>query len=534
MKACVLNPTKIRLKEAICDARIYQTRHLLESGVTVSFVDEEGLTPLMRAAQIPDEKSRTRHNLLKLLLQYGSNVNTVDQKGRHVLSRACIDEKEDIVRLLCNVAKQDVDLNLQDFDGNTPLMHSVRTANASLVKFLLEELNEFQVDIDVRNNEDRTPYLEAIRLGHEQCAQILLREGNASTKIQVNPFLDFIALKDDNSLGGKVRGLEDSKYAINNPAETGQVNPRSLQKKKSVPLKETVHLAAEKSRQERILKRKTSSPRKISSLNVTKEDGVKVLEKQKQLRRRKYAWHELVRASEQTSRKDEVEKEVESVTTELVQPVGANIAIVANRSSSAKTTCVYPQELSKGSCHEVPLARTNDLAFIRAERRQSPKITTKLKPLLHRDFSDPSIKSRKQFRSYSIAKRTDEDVMDDTCSWYSHFSIYNSPSVDFLTKIMNLYAEQVSPEASFRRGVKLVNPDEPKVPKVSVVVAPGDDIRSDSGRLSPVRSALSGRSGSANSMASSRKFQSAVSRTVASYLSGKRSLSTLSVHDIDF
>lgn len=531
MKACELNPTRVRLKEAICDARIYQTKHLLESGVNVSFVDEEGLTPLMRAAQIPDEKSRTRHNLLKLLLQYGANVNTVDEKGRHVLSRACIDEKEDIVRLLCNVAKQDVDLNLQDFDGNTPLMHCVRTGNAGLVKFLLEELNKFQVDIDVRNVEDRTPYLEAKRLGHEECAQILLREGNASTKIQVNPFLDFIALKDDISLGGKVRDLEDSKYAINNSAETRHVNPRSLQKKKSVSLKETVHLPADKSRQEKMLKRKTSSPRKISSLNVKKEDDLKVLEKQEQPRRRKHAWHELVRASELTSRKDEVEKEVESVTTELLQPVGANIATVANCSSSTRTPCVYPQQLPKGFNHEVPLVRTNDLTFTRAERRQSPKITTRLKPLLGRNLSDPSITSRKQFRSYSIAKRTDEDVRDDTCSWYSHFSVYNSPSVAFMTKIMNLYAEQTSPGSSFRSGVKLVNPNEPKVPKISVVAVPGDDMRPDSGRLSPVRSS---RSSSANSVASSRKFQSAVTRTVASYLSSKRSLSTLSVQDIDF
>ena len=105
-----------------------------------------------------------------------------------MLSRACIDDKEDIVRLLVNVAKQDVDLNLRDDDGNTPVMHSVRTGNATLVKFIVSELNKFQVDIDVRNLEDRTPYLEAKRLGNEECATILLTDGNASTNIQVNLF----------------------------------------------------------------------------------------------------------------------------------------------------------------------------------------------------------------------------------------------------------------------------------------------------------------------------------------------------------
>ena len=73
-----------------------------------------------------------------------------------MLSGACIDDREDIVRLLVNVAKQDVDLNLHNDDGSTPVMHSVRTGNASLVEFIVSELNKFQFDIDVRNLEDRT------------------------------------------------------------------------------------------------------------------------------------------------------------------------------------------------------------------------------------------------------------------------------------------------------------------------------------------------------------------------------------------
>ena len=156
MTATSSNPTTTRLKEAICDGRMYQTRHLIESGVDLNFVDEQDLTCLMHAAQLPDEKCRTRNNLLKLLLQHGAYVNIVDKKGRHVLSGACIDDREDIVRLLVNVAKQDVDLNLRDDDGSTPVMHSVRTCNATLVKFIVSELNMFQVDIDVRNLRQNT------------------------------------------------------------------------------------------------------------------------------------------------------------------------------------------------------------------------------------------------------------------------------------------------------------------------------------------------------------------------------------------
>ena len=117
-------------------------------------------------------------------------------------------------------------MNLRDDDGNTPVMHSVRTGNATLVKFIVSELNKFQVNIDVRNLKDRTPYLEAKRLGNEECATILLTDGNASTNIQV---------KEEKSWSGKVRGVEESKYgAISNSVERKQSNPRIIQKKHSL------------------------------------------------------------------------------------------------------------------------------------------------------------------------------------------------------------------------------------------------------------------------------------------------------------
>lgn len=542
MKATLVNPTMARLKEAICDGRMYQTRHLLESGVDVNFVDEQGLTPLMRAALLPDEKCRTRTNLLKLLLQYGANVNIVDQKGRHLLSRACIDEKDDIVRLVCNVANLDVDLNLRDYEGNTPLMHSVRTGNAALVKFLVDELNKFQVDIDVRNHEDRTPYLEAKRLGYEECAAVLLKEGNASTNIQVNPFLDFMPLKDEDSRKGRVRGLEESKYGINTSAERKHTNPRNIQKKK-IPTKKTANLYGEKSAttHEKILKRKTTSPRKISSANSVKEDTT-VPEKLRPTRRRKYAWHERG-MTEPISRKEVIAKEFELATTgattqseEAVSDAGGITVVTC--SQQAKSSFVDKQETTSLAQE---MTRVNDpvpnLEFTRAEkRRQSPKIT----PRLHANHTvgqklTESLKARKHLRSHSLVNNSANDTMDDNFSWYSHFSVYNSPSVAFLTKIMAIYAEQMSPESSFRSSAAKKS-DEPMVPKISVVATEaGDDSRSEGGRFSPSRSALSSRCNSASSSVSSRRFQSAVTRTVASYLSGpKRSLSTLKVQDLSF
>ena len=555
MKAHVLNPGMARLKEAICDGRIYQTRHLLDSGVHVDFVDEEGLTPLMRAAKLPDEKSRTRQNLLKLLLQFGADVNTVDKKGRHVLSQACMDEKEDIVRLLCHVAKQDVDLNLRDFEGNNPLMHAVRTGNVSLVKFVLDELKEFQVDvqaIDVRNNEDRTPYLEAKRLGYEECAKILLTEGNASTNIQVNPFLDFISEKDECSFEGKVRGVEDSKRAILKSTKTPPFNSLKIQKKKkSNPLKNNSSFSSEQLaslKPGKILKRSTISPRKLSSSHLINEEGREEKEKvlkseEKPRRRRKFAWDELVDAREMTvtSRTDPSGKEFQFITmTEPLEPTNMKTAPVFLSSSQAKTLSsddnkvqpwVSKQDLSWSS----DLSASRDELFYserreRLERERASSSTT-LRPCgdFYRE-SGPSISSRRQFRSCFVASRTEQNEKDDVCSWSSHFSVHNSPSVAFLTKIMNLYAEQLSPDSSFRSGVKPINPDEPKIPTISVVTSLGDESFHDSGRFTPSRPGMSSRSSSStngSALSISRKFQSVVARTVNSYLPNRRGLSTL-------
>lgn len=549
MKASLVNPTMARLKEAICDGRMYQTRHLLESGVDVNFLDEQGLTPLMRAAQLPDEKSRTRHNLLKLLLQYGANVNIVDQKGRHVLSRACIDEKDDIVRLLCNVANQDVDLNLRDFEGNTPLMHSVRAGNAALVKFLVDELNKFQVDIDVRNDEDRTPYLEAKRLGYEECAAILLKEGNASPNIQVNPFLDFMLLKDEASWRGRVRGVEESKYRINSSdAAKKKFNPRDIQKKKT-PTKKNANFYDEKSvtYHEKILKRKTTSPRRITSANLAKDDA-KGAEKLRPTRRRKLAWHARY-MTEPISHKEEITKENELIKTGSVETAGDVDSVIGVRSSlQAKASFIEKQETASSRLETTLVNDTiSSLEFTRAEKhRQSPKITPKLhanSASVDRKLTEsrPELSmARKHLRSHSLVNIKSKDAMDDNFSWYSHFSVYNSPSVSFLTKIMTIYAEQMSPDSSFRFGVNpekmTKKPDEPMVPKISVAATEtGDDLRSEGDRSSPLRSSLSSRNNSPTGSVSSRRFQSAVTRTVASYLTGpKRSLSTLKVQDVDF
>ena len=462
----------------------------------------------MRAAQIPDEKYRTRHSLLKLLLQYGANVNTVDTQGRHVLSWACIHEKEDIVRQLCSSTIQDIDLNLKDLEGNTPLMHAARAGNPTILKMLLDKLTKFQVDIDVRNHEDRTPYLEARRLGNEKCAEILLKEGKASTDIQVNPFLDFINEKDGAPWKGEIRSTEESKYRAHDSTREKILTPHYAHKKSQK--RKTRHVSKKKSalaqENEEVIKSKspTSGTRKHLNANFALERKKKSCKRPPQTR--KCAWSETAVTGLVTSREFVIEKESSyTTTTEIpenysLQTESLSSCDEGTKESKLKTT-------AQSSNFRQGLTQTG--------KRASEKLTAKLN--LNFDSSEGRI-TRNNFRSLSRSSLTSEVPMDDILSWHSHFSIYNSTSVAFLSKLMSIYAEQVSPASSFRVGVTTVK-TVPKLssPKIFVAETQNDD-RSDGSRL--------GSAAGNRSITPSRKFSEAT-RTVVSLLSTQRALASL-------
>lgn len=186
---------KLRLTEAITTGRLYQTKMILEDTPNVNFVDEQGLSPLMRAFMIEDEKRRTRIAMVKLLLQHNAEVNLRNKEGSHALSLACRTNKLDLVKLLFEKCLHDIDLTSQDLEGNTPLMYAVINNNPTMVRLLVNAMRKFSLSVDQRNREDKTPYLKAIEMGFEECADILSEVGKASQGIKVNPFLDFLVIE---------------------------------------------------------------------------------------------------------------------------------------------------------------------------------------------------------------------------------------------------------------------------------------------------------------------------------------------------
>ena len=186
---------RTRLNEAITNGRLYQTKMILADFISsLNFLDNDGLSPLMRAFMLEDARHRTRTAIVKLLLHHKADVNFRDREGLHALNWACKMNKLDLVKFLLEKCLQDVDLTSQDLEGNAPLLHAVMNNNVDMVTLLVNALKKFSLTVDQRNRRDKTAYLQALEMGYDECANILSKVGKASQDIKVNPFLDFLAL----------------------------------------------------------------------------------------------------------------------------------------------------------------------------------------------------------------------------------------------------------------------------------------------------------------------------------------------------
>ena len=214
---------RIRLAEAISNGRLYQTKMILNDFTNLNYLDDEGLSPLMRAFMIEDAKHRTRSAMVKLLVQHKADVNFRNKHGQNVLNWACKANKLDLVKLLFEKCLQDIDLTTQDLEGNTPLIYAVMNNNVNMVKLLVGVLKKYSLSVDQRNKEDQTAYLKALKMGLDECASILSQVGKASQDIKVNPFLEFLGAPDQ-EVSGKMgvrsapltRGYNNSKREIRN------------------------------------------------------------------------------------------------------------------------------------------------------------------------------------------------------------------------------------------------------------------------------------------------------------------------------
>lgn len=105
--------------------------------------------------------------IIRLLLDHGSNVNSYDSFGESLLSRIChgifyhIISLEDKVSLAKLLLERGEDVNFKDKKGNS-LLHVVQSNDIELVKLLLE----YHIEPGVLNNDGISPKLELQKKGN--------------------------------------------------------------------------------------------------------------------------------------------------------------------------------------------------------------------------------------------------------------------------------------------------------------------------------------------------------------------------------
>ena len=146
---------------------------LIDQGVNINFINEDGRTPLEFAISNGRINSARllRNNggkigsifsaalvgdldAIKDFLNAGSDINKKDNNGQTVLHVAIIEGHEEIIKFL--ISKR-VDLNIKDSSGSTALFYAVTKNQNNIIKLLLEK----GANVDVKNNSLFTPLHKA-------------------------------------------------------------------------------------------------------------------------------------------------------------------------------------------------------------------------------------------------------------------------------------------------------------------------------------------------------------------------------------
>jgi hypothetical protein len=119
-------------------------------------------TPLTKAARDGNVPA------IRTLLNNGANINEPDSKqGWTPLYWAIYYNRPDTVQILLDNGAM---VNIQDADGNSPLMIAITHGSIIISKFLLGK----GADVNVRNKKQETPLLKAVYSGEEEVVKMLV------------------------------------------------------------------------------------------------------------------------------------------------------------------------------------------------------------------------------------------------------------------------------------------------------------------------------------------------------------------------
>ena len=143
-----------------CDSRMAKT--LLHFGAFVDGRLPDESTPLMHACKHGDPV------LIKVLLSYSPDVNTVDHNNLNAVAYAVCNNQFIALPLLHRLGAQ---LDTKDARGNTPLMQAIKCNAAASAMWLIEN----HVDINQLNHKKHSALMIAVINNCEQAIALLLK-----------------------------------------------------------------------------------------------------------------------------------------------------------------------------------------------------------------------------------------------------------------------------------------------------------------------------------------------------------------------
>jgi ankyrin repeat protein len=147
--------------------------YLIKCGGDINRLDKAGVSPLQSLVRnsCPDKINNTKlHDLIRVLLDLGANINVQDLNGESIV--------HDLVRYKCLsilklVKGSKINFNLKTVDGITPLHLAVLLEDEESINFILEKKSK----VNVLDSENKTPLDIAIEKGNSELIKILERHG---------------------------------------------------------------------------------------------------------------------------------------------------------------------------------------------------------------------------------------------------------------------------------------------------------------------------------------------------------------------
>ncbi len=138
----------------------------------VAFLLENGADPDACKTNILTEAiTKGQAKIVELLLQHNANPNIrIGAFQRSYLHMAILNEHTELVSLLL---KTQIDVNIQDKKGRTPLHEA---ANMGFLK-IIKDLISAGAKVNVQDRYGMTPLMDAVKNGYVKTASILLKHG---------------------------------------------------------------------------------------------------------------------------------------------------------------------------------------------------------------------------------------------------------------------------------------------------------------------------------------------------------------------